>query len=140
MGVLWALGGALLGGGVEFLDNLGVPWAWIDGIDMWIPLFALPGFFGGIAFSLVLGVAGHSRKFEELSLPKFAAWGAIGGLLLGGVALALGILIPVAYVLAVPATQLLVIVVVGGLAGVLAAMRPARRAARLDVLAAIRTE
>ncbi|MEO6121186.1 MAG: FtsX-like permease family protein, partial [Acidimicrobiales bacterium] len=38
--------------------------------------------------------------------------------------------------LAVPVTQLLVVTVVGGLAGVAAAVLPARRAARLDVLAA----
>jgi len=33
-----------------------------------------------------------------------------------------------------------VVLVAGGLAGVLAAVRPARRAGRLDVLAAIATE
>ena len=36
--------------------------------------------------------------------------------------------------------QLVVVLVAGGVAGVLAAVRPARRAARLDVLAAIATE
>jgi len=30
----------------------------------------------------VLGIAGRRRRFEELSLPRFAAWGAVGGLLL----------------------------------------------------------
>ena len=38
---------------------------------------------------------------------------------------------------AIPSGQLLVIVVVGAIAGVLAGMRPARRAARLDVLQAV---
>jgi putative ABC transport system permease protein len=38
---------------------------------------------------------------------------------------------------AVPATQLVVIVVVGAIAGVLAGLRPARRAAKLDVLQAV---
>ncbi len=41
---------------------------------------------------------------------------------------------------AVPPTQLVVVLVVGALAGVLAGVRPARRAARLDVLAAIAAE
>jgi hypothetical protein len=103
MGIFWALGGAFLGGLIELLDNIGVAWSWIDGVDMWIPLLAIPGFFGGIAFSLVLGIAGHHRKFEELSLPKFTAWGALSGLILGGIALALGINIPVLFVLAAPA-------------------------------------
>ncbi len=44
--------------------------------------FAVPGFVGGALFSLVLGVAGRHRRFEELSLPRFAAWGAVGGVLL----------------------------------------------------------
>ena len=40
----------------------------------------------------------------------------------------------------VPLTPLLVLLVVSGLAGVLAARHPSRRAARLDVLQAITTE
>jgi putative ABC transport system permease protein len=38
---------------------------------------------------------------------------------------------------AAPIGQLLAILIIGGLAGVLAAIRPARRAARLDVLQAL---
>ena len=38
------------------------------------------GFFGGVTFSLVLGVAERRRRFDEMSLPRFAAWGALGGL------------------------------------------------------------
>jgi putative ABC transport system permease protein len=41
---------------------------------------------------------------------------------------------------AAPLPQLLVVFVVGAIAGVLAGIRPARRAARLDVLAAIAAE
>ena len=40
---------------------------------------------------------------------------------------------------AAPVAQLVVVLVVGGIAGVVAGLRPARRAARLDVLAAIAT-
>jgi putative ABC transport system permease protein len=40
----------------------------------------------------------------------------------------------------VPVPQLIIIIVVGAVAGILAALRPARRAARLDVLEAIRHE
>ena len=42
--------------------------------------------------------------------------------------------------LAIPVGQLLVVVIVAALAGVLAAILPARRAARLDVLGAISTD
>ncbi len=41
---------------------------------------------------------------------------------------------------ALPAGSLLTLLLLGGLAGVVAAVRPARRAARLDVLQAIATE
>jgi putative ABC transport system permease protein len=69
-----------------------------------------------------------------------AVFGTIGGL-------ACGVLLGWALVrtasgdtmstFAAPVSQLVAIVVIGGLAGVLAAIRPARRAARLDVLQAL---
>ena len=36
----------------------------------------------GATFSSVLGIAERRRTFEEMSLPRFAFWGAVGGLLL----------------------------------------------------------
>ena len=51
--------------------------------DAPLPALAVPGFVGGAFFSAVLGIAGRRRRFDELSLPRFAAWGAVGGLLLG---------------------------------------------------------
>ena len=38
-----------------------------------------------------LGVAARRRRFDELSLPAMAAWGAVGGVLLGGLMMALGV-------------------------------------------------
>ena len=38
--------------------------------------------FGGAIFSVVLGIAERRRTFDQMSLPRFAAWGALGGLLL----------------------------------------------------------
>ena len=38
------------------------------------------GFVGGIVFSGVLGLVERRRRFDEMSLPRFAAWGALGGL------------------------------------------------------------
>lgn len=43
---------------------------------------AVPGFFGGVFYSLVLGIAGRRRRFDDLSVPRVAAWGALGGLML----------------------------------------------------------
>ncbi len=40
------------------------------------------GFVGGVIFSAVLGAIEGRRRFEELSLPRFAAWGGVGGFVL----------------------------------------------------------
>ncbi|HEX6238307.1 MAG TPA: ABC transporter permease [Acidimicrobiales bacterium] len=74
-----------------------------------------------------------------------ATFGAVGGIALGvflGWALvqAVGTASGGLGVFALPAGRLALVLAVGGLAGVLAAVRPARRASRLDVLAAIATE
>ena len=39
------------------------------------------GLVGGAVFSVVLGLAEGRRRFHELSLPRFAGWGALGGIL-----------------------------------------------------------
>ena len=38
----------------------------------------------------MLGVAGRRRRFDQLSLPRFTLWGALGGLLVGLVPLVVG--------------------------------------------------
>ena len=45
-------------------------------------MFAVAGLIGGGAFSVVLGIAERRRTFDQMSLPRFAGWGALGGLLL----------------------------------------------------------
>jgi hypothetical protein len=86
MGLTWAFGWALFGLliGVTSILLPGLPWdAFFEVFDAPLPALAVPGFFGGAIFSMVLGIAGRRRSFDELSLPRFAAWGAVGGLLLG---------------------------------------------------------
>jgi peptidoglycan/LPS O-acetylase OafA/YrhL len=48
-------------------------------------IFGVLGFFAGIIFSAFLALTEGRRRFEEMSLPHFAAWGATGGLLLSAV-------------------------------------------------------
>ena len=43
---------------------------------------ALGGFLAGATFSVVLGIAGRRRRFDELSILRFVGWGALGGFLL----------------------------------------------------------
>jgi hypothetical protein len=82
MGLTWAAGWAVAGLliGVASLILPGIPF--IEVFDAPLPALAIPGFFAGVFFSSVLAVAGRRRRFRELSLPRFAAWGALGGLLL----------------------------------------------------------
>jgi hypothetical protein len=49
-------------------------------------IFGALGFVAGSIFSAVLRVAEGRRRFDELTLPRFAAWGGVAGLLLGGLA------------------------------------------------------
>jgi hypothetical protein len=77
----WALAGLMIGATSLLLP--GLPWdSFFEVFDAPLPALAVPGFFGGVLFSIVLGIAGRRRQFAELSVPRFAAWGAVGGLLL----------------------------------------------------------
>jgi hypothetical protein len=57
-------------------------------LDDWVMPMAALGFLGGAIFSGVLRIAAGRRRFDELSLPRFGAWGAAGGLVLGALAVA----------------------------------------------------
>jgi len=90
MGLTWAVGWTLFGMfGVVLTYTLfpDLP----DIFDVWIPVFAYPGFLAGVGFSVVLRAVEGRRRFEELSLPRFAAFGAVGGFLVGALATALGV-------------------------------------------------
>jgi hypothetical protein len=85
MGITWAIGWAVAGVmiGVASMLFPGLPWnTFFKFFDAPLPALAVPGFFAGALFSIVLGVVGRRRRFDELSLPKFTAWGAAGGALL----------------------------------------------------------
>ncbi len=83
MGLTWAAvwggAGAMLGvvAAVLGLDPAGV-------ITTSAIIGAIAGFMAGATFSTVLGITEGRRRFDEMSLPRFAFWGALGGLLLSG--------------------------------------------------------
>lgn len=86
MGVTWAVAWALVGLsiGVGSILLPVLPWdVFFEIFDAPLPALAIPGFVAGATFSVVLGIAGRRRRFEELSLARFGAWGAAVGLLLG---------------------------------------------------------
>lgn len=86
MGITWAVAWALVGLLIGVASRIlpGLPWdAFFDVFDAPLPALAVPGFIGGVLFSIVLGIAGRRRRLEQLSLTRFTLWGAAGGLLLG---------------------------------------------------------
>ena len=61
---------------------------WLLGINADVPfplVFGVLGFIAGVAFSAVLMLTEGRRRFDQMSLPRFAGWGAVGGLLLAAV-------------------------------------------------------
>jgi hypothetical protein len=85
MGFTWALGWGLTGILIGALSVVTPFFDWAPFFrvfDAPLPAMAVPGFFAGGFFSLVLSIAGRNRKFRDLSLPVFTAWGALGGVLL----------------------------------------------------------
>jgi hypothetical protein len=96
--------------------------------DVLFPLFfGLLGFLAGATFSGILGVLGRRRRFDEMSLPRFAGWGALGGLVVCGiVAVAAG-----------PGANLAVVGPVFAMAGAISAsgtLALARRAEKRELL------
>ena len=84
----WAPVGAITGGITAMI--LGFPVGVVTA--NYALLFGSLGFIGGGIFSTVLSLAEGRRSFDQLSLPRFVAWGALGGLLLGGLAVTAGLL------------------------------------------------
>ena len=95
MGVAWAFGWGFVGGMIELASNLGLHLSWFSAVDMWPQTLAIPGFLGGALFSVVLGVVARHRRFDDLSVRKFAVWGALTGAAAGGLLVGAGLLAPV---------------------------------------------
>lgn len=78
MTVLWVIGWGLgFGGIMEVVDP--------DGKiqDVWLTVLAVPGFIGGVIFSVLLAIAERGRRFDQISLLRFAIWGGLTGVVIG---------------------------------------------------------
>jgi len=121
VGLTWAA--AWFGAGMMLLVVVGP-----NAADVPFPLFfGFLGFLAGAAFSGILGIAGRRRRFDQLSLPRFAGWGAVGGLLIAAI---VGLI-------AGPGGELLVVGPVFAAAGAISAagtLALARRADRREML------
>jgi hypothetical protein len=127
MGLTWALGWFIAGLIVGVIVGPGAD-------DVPLPIrFAILGFLSGVTFSGVLRLVASRRRFDEMSLGRFAGWGAVGGLLLSGILA----------VTAGPAGEPFMLVPVfalagaGSAAGTLALARKAETPRRLDTEALV---
>lgn len=120
MGLIWAVVWAIIGGGVmeAFVDPNG------EILDMWPQVLGIAGFLGGTAFSIVFGIAAGRRRFDELSLARFGAWGAVAGVVVGAFLMTTG----APAVIIAPAALLCA----GSASGSLALARRAKERALLD--------
>jgi len=79
MGLTWAVAW----GGAGALVALGFVLRTGSRPDAPFPMmFTVAGFVAGLIFSGLLGLVDGRRRFDQMSLPRFAAWGAAGGFLL----------------------------------------------------------
>ena len=88
MAVTWAFGWSVLGSilwraGEWFFPTAGSG----DAMLSVFIAFGGIGFIGGAAFSIVLGIAEGRRQFDQMSVPRFAIFGAAAGLGLSLIAL-----------------------------------------------------
>jgi hypothetical protein len=74
-GAVWSVAAAVLARIPGFNTDLPLPF-----------LFAPLGFFSGVVFSAILVAMAGRLRFDRMSLSRFAAWGAVSGLLLSSVA------------------------------------------------------
>lgn len=86
LGVLWSLTWAPIGlligwlGGGNQVNPDGFP------RDDWLVPMVVLGFVGGAIFSMILLMVERRHRFEQLSVWRFGAMGALGGVALGVVA------------------------------------------------------
>lgn len=79
MGLVWAVPWS----GAGMLVTLGFVLRTGSRPDAPFPMMlGAAGFIAGLIFSGVLSLAEGRRRFDQMSLPRFAAWGAAGGFLL----------------------------------------------------------
>ena len=93
MGLTWAVPWSAIGALVALLPGsmpVGFPGV-LELILGFAAQYGVLGFVGGATFSAVLGVTEGRHRFDQLSLPRFALWGGIGGLMMWAVSDTIGL-------------------------------------------------
>ncbi len=126
IGLTWAVGWAPVGALTGLITGVllgGVPLGVIA--TNYAVMFGVLGLVGGTIFSTVLALAEGRRRFDQLSLRRFVGLGALGGLLLGGLAVTAGILGPGLTILDAAIAGVSTLLGAGSAAGTLAIARAA---------------
>src|SRR5687767_8574794 len=92
IGVTWAVGWAPLGALTGLVTGTLLGWPLRSITTNYAVMFGVLGLVGGMIFSGVLRLTEGRHTFDRLSLPRFATWGAVGGFLLGGLAVSASLL------------------------------------------------
>ncbi|MGH7711059.1 MAG: hypothetical protein ACREOG_07225 [Gemmatimonadaceae bacterium] len=87
MVLVWTVGwGVGFGGLIEaFVDPHG------ELVDIWPAAMGFSGAIGGAVLSTLIRFAERRRRFDEISIPRFTTWGVVTGLVLGVLAIAIGL-------------------------------------------------
>jgi hypothetical protein len=89
MALTWALGGFCVGAAIELISELAPDWEFGHLQDIWPNVLAIPGFVAGAIFGGLFGITEHGRTLEQMSFARFALWGALAGLAVAALVLAL---------------------------------------------------
>jgi peptidoglycan/LPS O-acetylase OafA/YrhL len=73
-GAAWSVAGFVLAAATGFKADAPFPL-----------IFGVLGFLAGVTFSAFLALTEGRRRFDQMSLRRFAVWGAIGGVVLSAV-------------------------------------------------------
>lgn len=125
MGITWGL--AWLLAGLVLLAIVG-----LDAADVPFPLFfGFLGFWAGVVFSVIFGSIERGRSIAQLSIARFASWGAVGGVVLAM------LVVLIATLGGDSGAEMLVLAPVFAVSGAISAagsLALARKAARTDLL------
>ena len=90
MALTWAAAWFAVGGAIELGANLWPAFPLASLVDIWPFVLAVPGFVAGALFALLVRLVDGHRRFDELSLARFALLGAASGAALIATAAVLG--------------------------------------------------
>ena len=91
MGLTWAVSWSAIGALVAVLPGtMPAGFPILEFVVGFAAQYAALGFVGGATFSVVLGVTEGRHRLDQMSLPRFAVWGAFGGLMMWAVSDTIG--------------------------------------------------